>query len=84
MESGSGRRPKGHTQSITDYYNASQLRADTWVHLKGVTSRLAQGQNGRGESVKLHQQATQALDLLEPAQQIDSEGGTIGIPRGKP
>ena len=31
--------------SVSDYYSATQLRADRWSGLKGVTARLAQALN---------------------------------------
>ena len=52
--------------SLSEYYNASQLRADTWSRLKSITDRLGRGAQGRGGEARLTQQAAQALDLLEP------------------
>lgn len=57
--------------SLSDYYNASQLRADTWNRLKTVAVRLdkqaGSGQGGGGRpDPKLIKSALEALDMLEP------------------
>jgi arginine decarboxylase len=52
--------------SLSESYNASQLRADTWNKLKAITLRLdADGDHGRPNELLLSR-AREALDLLEP------------------
>ncbi len=53
------------TATLTDYYNASQLRADSWNRLKGCTGRLIGGHGGRN-TAKLKRQAEEIMTLLEP------------------
>ena len=52
--------------SISGYYNASQLRADTWSRLKNLTSRLDQAHRQQGKTATFKREAEQALELLEP------------------
>jgi Arginine/lysine/ornithine decarboxylases len=50
--------------SISDYYNASQLRADSWNRLKACTARLAIGVSARA-AAKLKKQTTELFQLIE-------------------
>ncbi len=52
--------------SLNDYYSATQLRADRWSGLKGITARLAQAQRRRGATVQLADKARRTLAALEP------------------
>ncbi len=52
--------------SLGAYYNASQLRSDTWSQLKSLTARLAGGQLPEATRAKLSERAAQALELLMP------------------
>ncbi len=52
--------------SLGDYYSASQLRADRWSSLKGVTARLAQAERHRAATAQLAEKARRILASLEP------------------
>ncbi|MEM7222066.1 MAG: hypothetical protein AAF495_03750 [Pseudomonadota bacterium] len=52
--------------SLSGYYNASQLRADTWSRLKNLTSRLDKAQRQQARTATLRVEAEQALAVLEP------------------
>ena len=52
--------------SLGDYYNASQLRADTWTRLKSVAVRLASAQSSGVVPDDMRQEAARALELLTP------------------
>ena len=52
--------------SLSGYYNASQLRADTWNRLKNLTARLDQAHRHRAKTATLRREAGQAIDLLDP------------------
>ena len=56
-------RRKIASRSLNAYYNASQLRADTWNQLKSLTARLERDPAG---GAKLGEQIEQAFDTLEP------------------
>ncbi|MEJ1993823.1 MAG: aminotransferase class I/II-fold pyridoxal phosphate-dependent enzyme [Limibacillus sp.] len=55
--------PKG--PALSDYYNASQLRADSWSRLKSDAARLAERPD-RPDAAKLQRSVAEALALLEP------------------
>ena len=52
--------------SLSEYYNASQFRVDTWNRLKILTSRLERGRLSGTNSEPLRQETRAALDLLSP------------------
>ena len=52
--------------SLSAYYNASQLRADTWNRLKTISGRLEQGQASEAPDPALVIAANETLDILEP------------------
>ncbi len=52
--------------SLGEYYNASQLRADTWTRLKSVAVRLASAQSIGAVPDDLRQEAARAIELLAP------------------
>ena len=52
--------------SLSEHYNASQLRADTWSRLKSITDRLDRAARARAGTERVRQQAAETLDLLEP------------------
>jgi arginine decarboxylase len=66
------------TATLTDYYNASQLRADSWNRLKGCTGRLVGGHGGRN-AAKLKRQAEEILTLLEPIESYWAFPGRIAF-----
>ncbi len=53
-------------RSLSQYYNASQLRADTWNRLKNITAGLANPSGSEDGRQKLHEKAAKAMDTLEP------------------
>ena len=61
-------KPSGaaRAESLGMYYNASQLRIDTWNRLKSTSARLADGAYRREARKDLKRRATQALDVLAP------------------
>ena len=65
MDTGTAQKAKAPARSLSAYYNASQLRADTWSQLKSLTSRLERERDGEG-TAKRRQLAAQAFDALEP------------------
>ncbi len=56
----------GEDPSLSNIYNASQLRSDTWSQLKSATDRLERQAHDSAGEVRLVQQAADLLDLLEP------------------
>ena len=52
--------------SLSHYYNASQLRADTWQRLKHLTSRLDEKLARKGDIARLKSAISDALATLEP------------------
>ena len=54
--------------SLGAYYNASQLRADTWSRLKVLTGRLERHDGSSAAPAELRAQAEQALILLGPVE----------------
>lgn len=60
------RRLKRRKLTFSQYYNASQLRADTWSRLKHDALQLAQDDARARDIVKLRDRVSEALDLLEP------------------
>ena len=50
--------------SLTEYYSASQLRADRWTHLKAACARLAAAADGDGAGFEAR--ARELLVALEP------------------
>ncbi len=66
MDTGSARSAKATARSLSAYYNASQLRADTWNQLKSLTARLEREPDGGRAAAKQRQLAIQAFDTLEP------------------
>jgi len=63
-ESDPARAAKG--RSLSRYFNASQLRADTWNDLKHDAQRLAEKHAGKREIEHLRRAVANALDILEP------------------
>ena len=59
-------RPKRRKLTFSQYYNASQLRADTWSRLKHDALRLAEDVARSRDIEKLRDGVAEALDLLEP------------------
>ena len=57
-------RPKRRKLTFSQYYNASQLRADTWSRLKHDALRLPEARER--EAARLRENVAEALDLLEP------------------
>ena len=53
-------------RSLSKYYNASQLRADTWNRLKHDAQSLAEKHAGKRETAHLTRDVAAALDILEP------------------
>jgi arginine decarboxylase len=66
MDSKSGTAGAVASPSLSDYYNASQLRADTWNKLKATTARLDQMAGSAAQQKKLLKAAEAAFDILEP------------------
>jgi len=60
-----GSRHRIHQVALSDYYNASQYRLDTWNRLKSVIRRLRMG---RGKETSITA-SRELLDLLEPVEQ---------------
>jgi arginine decarboxylase len=52
--------------SFSQFYNASQLRADTWSRLKHDALRLDERLSRKADIAKARQAVADALDLLEP------------------
>ena len=59
-------RPKRRKLTFSQYYNANQLRADTWNRLKHDSLRLAESADRKTDVVRLREQVVEALDLVEP------------------
>ena len=59
-------RPKRRKLTFSQYYNASQLRADTWNRLKHDALRLAEAETREPDIERLRESVAEALDLLEP------------------
>ena len=59
-------RPKRRKLTFSQYYNASQLRADTWSRLKHDALRLAEEQARARDVARMRESVAEALDLLEP------------------
>jgi len=53
-------------RSLSRYYNASQLRADTWNELKHDAQRLVEKHAGKREVEHLRRAVASSLDILEP------------------
>ena len=51
-------------RSLSKYYNASQLRADTWNRLKHDAQSLAEKHAGKRETAHLTRDVAAALDIL--------------------
>ena len=51
--------------SLSRYYNASQLRIDTWQRLDDYSARLAENHN-RSDTAAIRLAITEALSILEP------------------
>ncbi len=54
--------------SLSHYYNASQLRADTWHRLKYLTSQLDEKHARKGDIARLRSAIADALAILEPVE----------------
>ena len=52
--------------SLGRYYNAAQLRADSWNRLKVLAQRRAEKRSAGVDTAGLHHEFAQALDTLEP------------------
>ena len=59
-------RPKRRKLTFSQYYNANQLRADTWNRLKHDSLRLAESADRKTDVARLREQVVEALDLVEP------------------
>ena len=57
--------------SLGDYYNASQLRADTWTRLKSVAVRLANAESRGAVPDNLRQEAARE----RPSSSRSASGG---------
>ena len=57
-------RQKRRKLTFSQYYNASQLRADTWSRLKHDALHLPEARER--EAARLRESVAEALDLLEP------------------
>jgi len=66
MDKAEGASRLANSGSLGDYYNASQLRADTWTRLKSVAVRLANAEPRGAAPDPLRQEAARAIDLLTP------------------
>ena len=55
-------------RSLGDYYNASQLRADTWNRLKSYADRLRRIEKGSKRHGEIRRQAVEALKILTPVE----------------
>ena len=66
MDSKSGSAGAVASSSLSGYYNASQLRADTWNKLKATTGRLDKMAGTAAQQKKLLKAAEQAFDILGP------------------
>ncbi|MDX1710250.1 MAG: aminotransferase class I/II-fold pyridoxal phosphate-dependent enzyme [Rhodovibrionaceae bacterium] len=60
--------PAPGKRSLSRYYNASQLRADTWQRLKHYSIRLAERNLSARETEKHRKAAAEALGILEPVE----------------
>jgi len=65
MAEGNGTGASGTAPSLSDYYNGSQFRADSWNRLKNLTARLERISGSRAAG-KLRREAEAALRLLDP------------------
>jgi arginine decarboxylase len=66
-----------------DHYSASQLRADRWSGLQDVSQRLCQA-SGEGKGTqRLHDQATDLLQTLEPIEMFWAFPGRMVFERLK-
>lgn len=66
-----------------DHYSASQLRADRWSGLQDVSQRLCQATgDGRGTQ-RLHDQASDLLEILEPIEMFWAFPGRVVFERLK-
>ena len=61
-------RAKRRKLTFSQYYNASQLRADTWNRLKHDALRLAEAEVRERDVERLRESIGEALDLLEPVE----------------
>ena len=59
-------RSKRRKLTFSQYYNASQLRADTWNRLKHDALRLAEDEARARDIERRRESVAEALDLLEP------------------
>ena len=55
-------------RSLGDYYNASQLRADTWNRLKSYADRLTRIERGSERHSEIRRKAVEALEILTPVE----------------
>ena len=62
----SKQRPKRRKLTFSQYYNASQLRADTWNRLKHDALQLAEAEARDRDLARLRDSVGEALELLEP------------------
>jgi hypothetical protein len=62
----SARKPARAGRSLGRYYNASQLRADTWNRLKHYAARLEQSKAGKREVEHMTFAMDEFLEILEP------------------
>ncbi|HVI35848.1 MAG TPA: hypothetical protein VM684_06430, partial [Gaiellales bacterium] len=62
----SKQRPRRRKLTFSQYYNASQLRADTWNRLKHDALQLAEAEARKRDPARLRDSVLEALDLLEP------------------
>ena len=59
-------RSKRRKLTFSQYYNSSQLRADTWNRLKHDALALAETATRKADITKLRDSVQEAIDLLEP------------------
>ena len=55
-------------KSLSKYYNASQMRADTWNQLKYFSLRLSEKHASKKDEVKARKAVEDALEILEPVE----------------
>lgn len=59
-------RPKRRKLTFSQYYNSSQLRADTWNRLKLDALALAETATRKADVSKLRESVADAFEILEP------------------
>ena len=60
-----------HGPALSDYYNASQLRADSWSQLKSDAARIVESPDSP-DNPRLQRRIAESLALLEPIERYAS------------